>query len=50
MNHPYPTFFDEEPTDAADQYHEYIGGYSETTDYEFMSDSELESLEKEVWK
>lgn len=42
------TFF-EEPYDEMDQHDDYIYGYSETTDYEFMSDEELEALEKEVW-
>lgn len=29
---------------------DYIYGYTETTDYEFLSDSELEAIEKEVWE
>lgn len=49
MNTTYPTFFDEIPMDEVDQYHDFIGGYTETTDFEFMSDEELEALEKEVW-
>ena len=47
MNTNPPTFF-EIPYDEV-EYHESIGGYSESTDFEFMSDSELEALEQEVW-
>ena len=49
MNTAYPKSFDEIPYDEVSQHEDYIGGYTETTDYEFLSDSELESLEKEVW-
>jgi len=44
-----PTFF-EIPCDEVDHYEDSIGGYTETTDYEFLSDSELEAIEKEVWE
>lgn len=44
-----PTIFEDIPYDEVDQYQDFIGGYSESTDYEFMSDEELEALEKEVW-
>ena len=44
-----PSTFFEEPYDEVDQHEDFIGGYTETTDYEFMSDEELEALEKEVW-
>lgn len=47
---PPTTLFEDIPYDEVDQYHESIGGYSESTDYEFMSDSELEALEQEVWE
>lgn len=43
------TIFEDIPYDEVDQYQDFIGGYSESTDYEFMSDEELEALEKEVW-
>ena len=49
MNTNPPTTFFEDTYDEVDQYHDFIGGYTETTDYEFMSDEELEALEKEVW-
>lgn len=45
-----PSNFFEEPYDEVDHYEDFIGGYTETTDYEFMSDEELEALEKEVWE
>lgn len=44
-----PSTFFEEPYDEVDQYYDFIGGYSESTDYEFMSDEELAALEREVW-
>ena len=49
MNTTYPTFFDEIISDEVDQHEDFIGGYTETSDFEFMSDEELEALEKEVW-
>ena len=44
-----PTIFEDISYDEVDQYQDFIGGYSESTDYEFMSDEELEALEKQVW-
>lgn len=29
---------------------DYFQAYSETTDYEYMSDEELEALEQEAWE
>lgn len=49
MNNSQSTFFEDIPYDEVDQHEDFIGGYCETTDYEFMSDEELEALEKEVW-
>ena len=45
-----PSTFFEEPYDEVEQYYEYCYGYQESTDYEFLSDEELEALEKEVWE
>ena len=42
--------FDEMPYDEAEKYIDELYGYSESTDYEFLSDEELERLEEEVWK
>ena len=44
-----PTIFEDLSYDEVDQHDDYIYGYSESTDYEFMSDEELEALEKQVW-
>lgn len=44
-----PTIFEDLSYDEVDQYQDFIGGYTETSDFEFMSDEELEALEKEVW-
>ena len=44
-----PTIFEDIAYDEVDQYQDFIGGYSESTDFEFMSDEELEALEKQVW-
>ena len=44
-----PTIFEDIAYDEVDQYQDFIGGYSESTDYEFMSDEELEALERSVW-
>ena len=49
MNTNPPTTIFEIPYDEVDQYQDFIGGYTETSDFEFMSDEELEALEKEVW-
>ena len=48
MNNTLPTF--EIPYDEVNQYEDFINGYCETTDFEFMSDEELAALEKEMWK
>ena len=44
-----PTIFEDITYDEVDQYHDFIGGYSESTDYEFMSDEELEALQDSIW-
>ena len=44
-----PTIFEDISYDEVDQYQDFIGGYTETSEFEFMSDEELEALEKEVW-
>ena len=44
-----PTIFEDIPYDEVDQYQDFIGGYSESTDYEFMSDEELEALQDSIW-
>lgn len=44
-----PTIFEDIAYDEVDQYEDFIGGYTETSEFEFMSDEELEALEKEVW-
>ena len=46
---PPTTFFEDIPYDEVDHYDDYCYGYSESTDFEFMSDEELEALEKQVW-
>ena len=45
-----PTIFEDIPYDEGDQYQDFIGGYTETSDFEFMSDEELEALERSVWE
>ena len=42
------TFF-EIPYDEVDHYEDSIGGYTETSDFEFMSDIELEALQDSIW-
>ena len=49
MNTNPPTTIFEDIYDEVDHYDDYCYGYSESTDFEFMSDEELEALEKEVW-
>lgn len=49
MNTNPPTTFFEDIYDEVDQYQDFIGGYTETSDFEFMSDEELEALERSVW-
>ena len=44
-----PTIFEDISYDEVDQYQDFIGGYSESTDYEFMSDEELEALQDSIW-
>lgn len=44
-----PTIFEDIQYDEVDQYQDFIGGYTETSDFEFMSDEELEALERSVW-
>ena len=44
-----PTIFEDIAYDEVDQYQDFIGGYSESTDYEFMSDEELEALQDSIW-
>lgn len=42
--------FDELPYDEIERHiTDELYGYSETTDYEFMSDEELDQLEKDIW-
>ena len=43
-----PTFF-EIPYDEVDHYEDSIGGYTETSDFEFMSDEELQALQDSIW-
>ena len=49
MNTNPPTTIFEIPYDEVDQYQDFIGGYTETSEFEFMSDEELEALERSVW-
>ena len=44
-----PTIFEDIPYDEVDHYEDFIGGYCESTDYEFMSDEELEALQDSIW-
>lgn len=44
-----PTIFEDIPYDEVDQYQDFIGGYTETSEFEFMSDEELEALQDSIW-
>ena len=44
-----PTIFEDIPYDEVDQYYDYCYGYSESTDYEYLSDEELENLQDSIW-
>ena len=44
-----PTIFEDIHYDEVDQYQDFIGGYTETSDFEFMSDEELEALQDSIW-
>ena len=44
-----PTIFEDITYDEVDQYHDYCYGYSESTDYEYLSDEELENLQDSIW-
>ena len=43
-----PTIFEDIPYDEVDQYEDFIGGYTETSEFEFMSDEELEALQDSI--
>lgn len=42
--------FDELPYDEIEKYYDEVYRYSETSDYEFWSDDELERLERDIWE
>ena len=44
-----PTIFEDITYDEVDQHDDFIGGYCESTDYEFMSDEELQALQDSIW-
>lgn len=44
-----PSTFFEIPYDEVDQHEDFIGGYTETSDFEFMSDEELHALQDSIW-
>ena len=38
-----PTIFEDIPYDEVDQYHDYCYGYSESTDYEYLSSCRMKN-------
>ena len=44
-----PTIFEDITYDEVDHYEDSIGGYTETSDFEFMSEEELQALQDSIW-